>query len=99
MSAADCSANSSTEAASPIQISLAARRSGAATSGCTGREQTLTRTRNFARDRRGESRRGGGTLLDRMDDLAVIVVSHNSARWIAPCLRSVFAHMGPLRAD
>jgi GT2 family glycosyltransferase len=38
-------------------------------------------------------------LLDRMDDLAVIVVSHNSARWIAPCLRSVFAHMGPLRAD
>ncbi len=34
-----------------------------------------------------------------MDDLAIIVVSHNSARWIKPCLRSVFAHMGPLLAD
>jgi N-acetylglucosaminyl-diphospho-decaprenol L-rhamnosyltransferase len=34
-----------------------------------------------------------------LDDVAIIVVSHNSARWIAPCLRSVFAHMGSLRAD
>jgi GT2 family glycosyltransferase len=34
-----------------------------------------------------------------LDDLAIIVVSHNSARWIAPCLRSIFAHLGPLRAD
>jgi GT2 family glycosyltransferase len=34
-----------------------------------------------------------------LDDLAIIVVSHDSARWIAPCLSSVLAHMGPLRAD
>jgi len=34
-----------------------------------------------------------------LDDLAIIVVSCNSAHWIAPCLDSVFEHMGPLRAD
>jgi N-acetylglucosaminyl-diphospho-decaprenol L-rhamnosyltransferase len=34
-----------------------------------------------------------------LDDIAIIVVSHNSARWIRPCLRSVFAHIGGLRAD
>lgn len=34
-----------------------------------------------------------------MHDLAIIVVSYNSARWIRPCLRSVFAHTGGLRAD
>jgi GT2 family glycosyltransferase len=34
-----------------------------------------------------------------LDDLAIIIVSYNSARWIEPCLRSISAHMGPLRAD
>jgi N-acetylglucosaminyl-diphospho-decaprenol L-rhamnosyltransferase len=34
-----------------------------------------------------------------LDDIAVIVVSHNSARWIRGCLRSVFAHAGAVRAD
>jgi N-acetylglucosaminyl-diphospho-decaprenol L-rhamnosyltransferase len=37
--------------------------------------------------------------LSGLHDIAVIVVSHNSARWIEACLRSVFAHMGGLRAD
>jgi N-acetylglucosaminyl-diphospho-decaprenol L-rhamnosyltransferase len=34
-----------------------------------------------------------------LDDIAVIVVSYNSARWVRPCLDSVFAHLGGLRAD
>jgi hypothetical protein len=34
-----------------------------------------------------------------LDDLAIIVVSYNSALWIASCLHSIFAHMGPLQAD
>jgi N-acetylglucosaminyl-diphospho-decaprenol L-rhamnosyltransferase len=34
-----------------------------------------------------------------LDDLAIIVVAYNSARWIACCLDSVFAHMGSLQAD
>ncbi|HKN45568.1 MAG TPA: glycosyltransferase, partial [Propionibacteriaceae bacterium] len=34
-----------------------------------------------------------------MDDLAVIVVSTNEAHWLGPCLGTVFAHMGDLRAD
>jgi N-acetylglucosaminyl-diphospho-decaprenol L-rhamnosyltransferase len=34
-----------------------------------------------------------------LDDIAVIVVSHNSARWIRSCLRSVSAHIGALSAD
>jgi len=34
-----------------------------------------------------------------VDDIAIIVVSYNSARWIQSCLRSVFAHIGGLRAD
>jgi N-acetylglucosaminyl-diphospho-decaprenol L-rhamnosyltransferase len=32
-------------------------------------------------------------------DIAVIVVSYNSARWIEACLGSLFAHIGGLRAD
>jgi len=34
-----------------------------------------------------------------MDDLAVIVVSTNEARWLRPCLSTLFAHLGVLRAD
>ena len=34
-----------------------------------------------------------------MLDIAIIIVSHNSARWLRSCLRSVFAHMGAVRAD
>jgi N-acetylglucosaminyl-diphospho-decaprenol L-rhamnosyltransferase len=34
-----------------------------------------------------------------MDDLAVIVVSTNEARWLLPCLSTLFAHLGELRAD
>ena len=34
-----------------------------------------------------------------MDDLAVIIVSTNEARWLRPCLSTLFAHLGALRAD
>ena len=34
-----------------------------------------------------------------MDDIAIIIVSHNSARWLGSCLRSVFEHLGAVRAD
>jgi len=34
-----------------------------------------------------------------LDDLAIITVSTNEARWIRPCLRTVFAHLGDIRAD
>jgi N-acetylglucosaminyl-diphospho-decaprenol L-rhamnosyltransferase len=34
-----------------------------------------------------------------LHDIAIIIVSYNSARWIRSCLRSVFAHLGPLHAD
>jgi len=36
---------------------------------------------------------------DLVDDLAIIIVAYNSARFIEACLRSVFAHLGNLRAD
>ena len=34
-----------------------------------------------------------------MDDIAIIIVTHDSALWILPCLKSVFAHLGAIRAD
>jgi N-acetylglucosaminyl-diphospho-decaprenol L-rhamnosyltransferase len=34
-----------------------------------------------------------------VDDLAIITVSTNEARWLRPCLDTVFAHLGDLRAD
>ena len=34
-----------------------------------------------------------------MLDIAIIIVSHNSAHWLRSCLRGVFAHMGAVRAD
>ena len=34
-----------------------------------------------------------------LDDLAIIVVSYNSERWLPACLRSISEHMGPLSAD
>ena len=34
-----------------------------------------------------------------MDDLAVIIVSTNEASWLRPCLSTLFAHLGELRAD
>jgi len=34
-----------------------------------------------------------------MDDLAIIIVSTNEARWLRPCLDSVFARAGDLRLD
>ena len=34
-----------------------------------------------------------------MDDLAVIIVSTNEARWLQPCLSTLFGHLGALRAD
>jgi GT2 family glycosyltransferase len=39
------------------------------------------------------------TLFYELDDIAIIIVSHNSAHWLRPCLRSVFAHLGDVRAD
>ena len=37
--------------------------------------------------------------LSGLEDVAVIVVTFNSAGCIAPCLRSIYAHLGSLRAD
>jgi N-acetylglucosaminyl-diphospho-decaprenol L-rhamnosyltransferase len=34
-----------------------------------------------------------------MDDLAVIIVSTNEARWLSPCLSTLFEHVGALRTD
>lgn len=34
-----------------------------------------------------------------MDDLAIIVVSYNDARWLRPCLRTVFEHAGSVTLD
>jgi GT2 family glycosyltransferase len=34
-----------------------------------------------------------------MDDLAIIVVSTNEARWLRPCLSTLFAHVGGVRTD
>ena len=34
-----------------------------------------------------------------MDDIAIIIVTHDSALWILPCLKSLFAHLGAIRAD
>jgi hypothetical protein len=34
-----------------------------------------------------------------LDDLAIIVVTYNSALFIAECLRSIFEHVGALRTD
>ncbi len=34
-----------------------------------------------------------------MADLAVIIVSFNSARWLVPCLSSVYAHAGSAKLD
>jgi len=34
-----------------------------------------------------------------MDDLAVIVISTNEARWLEPCLRTVFEHAGSASLD
>jgi N-acetylglucosaminyl-diphospho-decaprenol L-rhamnosyltransferase len=34
-----------------------------------------------------------------LNDIAIIIVSHNSALWLRSCLRSVFAHMGAVRVD
>jgi hypothetical protein len=33
------------------------------------------------------------------DRLAVIIVSHNSANWLTPCLSSVYAHSGDIELD
>jgi N-acetylglucosaminyl-diphospho-decaprenol L-rhamnosyltransferase len=32
-------------------------------------------------------------------DLAIIIVSHNDAGWLRPCLRTLFEHMGDIDAD
>jgi N-acetylglucosaminyl-diphospho-decaprenol L-rhamnosyltransferase len=34
-----------------------------------------------------------------MHDLAIVIVSTNEARWLPPCLRSVFAHTGAIAVD
>jgi GT2 family glycosyltransferase len=34
-----------------------------------------------------------------MHDLTVIIVSTNEARWLPPCLSTLFAHLGALRTD
>ncbi len=34
-----------------------------------------------------------------MADLAIIIVSYNSAQWLAPCLSSVYAHAGDAELD
>jgi len=38
-------------------------------------------------------------LIPGVDDIAVIVVAYNSARWIESCLRSIFEHLGSASAD
>src|SRR6266576_3097442 len=35
----------------------------------------------------------------KVDDLAIIIVSMNSARWLRPCLVSVFDHAGDATLD
>ena len=37
--------------------------------------------------------------LNAVDDLAIIIVSTNEAKWLRPCLSTVFGHLGDLRAD
>jgi GT2 family glycosyltransferase len=34
-----------------------------------------------------------------VDDIAIITVSTNEAHWIRPCLTTVFAHLGDIKAD
>jgi N-acetylglucosaminyl-diphospho-decaprenol L-rhamnosyltransferase len=34
-----------------------------------------------------------------MDDVAVVIVSTNEARWLRPCLRTVLEHMGDVQVD
>jgi N-acetylglucosaminyl-diphospho-decaprenol L-rhamnosyltransferase len=34
-----------------------------------------------------------------VDDLAIITVSTNEAKWLRPCLRTVFEHLGDITAD
>jgi N-acetylglucosaminyl-diphospho-decaprenol L-rhamnosyltransferase len=34
-----------------------------------------------------------------VDDIAIITVSTNEAQWLRPCLSTVFAHIGDVRAD
>jgi N-acetylglucosaminyl-diphospho-decaprenol L-rhamnosyltransferase len=34
-----------------------------------------------------------------LDDIAIIIVSTNEVRWVRPCLRTVFEHLGDARAD
>jgi N-acetylglucosaminyl-diphospho-decaprenol L-rhamnosyltransferase len=43
----------------------------------------------------------GRTAVDDIDitDIAIIIVTYNSAGWIEACLRSVFARLGHLKAD
>jgi N-acetylglucosaminyl-diphospho-decaprenol L-rhamnosyltransferase len=42
---------------------------------------------------------GSPRCLSVVDDLAIITVSTNEAKWLRPCLSTVFAHLGDLRAD
>jgi N-acetylglucosaminyl-diphospho-decaprenol L-rhamnosyltransferase len=37
--------------------------------------------------------------LSALDDIAIITVSTNEAHWLRPCLSTVFAHLGDVRAD
>jgi N-acetylglucosaminyl-diphospho-decaprenol L-rhamnosyltransferase len=37
--------------------------------------------------------------MSRMEDLAVVIVSTNEAKWLEPCLRTVFAHAGDATLD
>ena len=39
------------------------------------------------------------SLTNPLHDLAIIIVSTNEARWLSPCLRSVFAHQGDVELD
>ncbi len=39
------------------------------------------------------------TKLSGMDDLAIIIISTNEARWLEPCLRTVFEHAGGASLD
>ncbi len=34
-----------------------------------------------------------------MDDLAIVLVSHHSERWLRDCLTSMLGHVGHCRAD
>jgi N-acetylglucosaminyl-diphospho-decaprenol L-rhamnosyltransferase len=74
---------------------------GAATNGAASRTEAETKDVGFGASA-SLSAVGDDNLRapeSVMHDLAVITVSTNEAQWIRPCLRTVFTHIGDVRAD